>query len=230
VLSIGSWVAILVSVIITAFFIPNMLHKGTIDLMLVKPIRRGSLLLSKFLGGLTFIFLNTTFAVVGIWFALGLRSGIWANSFLLMVFILTFFFAVLYAVSALFAVLTRSAIVAIMMTLGAWFFFVIVGTLFQLFDQQRQREESGKVAQENHWSGNAFGSIVKAVHTITPRTSDLNLLGNQILMSDFLTGTPALPAELNKTSVTWGESLTVSGVFVVLTLGLACWWFATKDF
>src|SRR5262249_35032902 len=47
---IGAWIAILVSIVITAFFIPNMLRKGTIDLLLVKPIHRTTLLLYKFVG------------------------------------------------------------------------------------------------------------------------------------------------------------------------------------
>ena len=60
--SVGSWVAILVSVVITAFFIPNMLRKGTVDLLIVKPIRRSTLLLYKYVGGLLFILLNTAVA------------------------------------------------------------------------------------------------------------------------------------------------------------------------
>src|SRR5262249_23723208 len=71
---IGGWIAVLVSVVITAFFIPNMLRKGTVDLLLVKPIRRTTLLLYKYVGGLLFIFLNTTLAVGGVWLALSLRS------------------------------------------------------------------------------------------------------------------------------------------------------------
>ena len=63
---LGAWVAILVSVVITAFFIPNMLRKGTVDFLLVKPIRRPTLLLYKYVGGLTFIFLNTALAVGGV--------------------------------------------------------------------------------------------------------------------------------------------------------------------
>jgi hypothetical protein len=55
----GAALAMLVSTIVTAFFVPNMLRKGTIDLLLVKPISRPALLLCKFLGGLTFMFLNT---------------------------------------------------------------------------------------------------------------------------------------------------------------------------
>jgi ABC-type transport system involved in multi-copper enzyme maturation permease subunit len=230
VLFIGSWVTILTSIIITAFFIPNMLRKGTVDLMIVKPIQRWSILLYKYLGGLTFIFLNTTVAIVGIWLALGLRSGVWANSFLFMIFIITFFFAILYVVSTLFAVLTRSPIVAILMTCAAWFLFFIVGTLNQVFENQRLHENDHNVPAEERWGNNAFATVIKGIHTVTPRTSDLNYLGQKILLSDFLTGTIEQAPNLDRSSIRWGESLTVSGIFVAFMLGLACWWFATKDF
>ena len=36
--------------------------------------------------------------------------------------------------------------------------------------------------------------------------------------------------QLEKTPITWGESLTVSGVFIALMLGLSCAWFATRDY
>ncbi|MBM4068348.1 MAG: ABC transporter permease [Planctomycetes bacterium] len=230
VLSIGSWVTILVSVIITAFFIPNMLRKGTVDLLLAKPISRWSLLGYKYLGGLFFIFLNTAFAVVGIWAALGLRSGIWANSFLLMIFVITFFFAILYAVSTLFAVMTRSAVVCILMTCGAWFLFFLVGTINQVVDTQQQKEIADEVARHERTSEGTFASVVKVVHAITPRTSDLNYLAGKILLSDFLTGDFASAANLDKTSITWESSVAVSLAFVALMLGLACWRFAAKDY
>ena len=56
-----------------------MLRKGTVDMLVVKPIHRVALLLYKYIGGLTFIFLNTVVAIGGVWLALGLRSGIWAD-------------------------------------------------------------------------------------------------------------------------------------------------------
>lgn len=230
VLSLGSWVTILVSVIITAFFIPNMLRKGTVDLLLAKPIARWSLLGYKYLGGLFFIFLNTSFAIVGIWLVLGLRSGLWANSFLLMILVITFFFAILYAVSTLFAVLTQSAVVAILMTCGAWFLFFIVGTLFQFVEVQDKKELAEGVPEEERITQNFFGRTVYAVHMVTPRTSDLNYLANKFLLSDFLTGDLTMAANLDKTSTSWGESITVSLVFVALMLGLACWRFAVKDY
>jgi ABC-type transport system involved in multi-copper enzyme maturation permease subunit len=48
-----------------------MLRKGTVDLLLVKPMSRITLLLFKFIGGLTFIFLTTAFIVSGLWLVLG---------------------------------------------------------------------------------------------------------------------------------------------------------------
>ncbi len=39
-----------------------------------------------------------------------------------------------------------------------------------------------------------------------------------------LKGIAQLPA------ITWSESLTISGVFVALLLGLACWRFSVKDY
>ena len=55
---LGGAVALLISIIITAFFIPNMLRKGSVDLLISKPIGRSQLLIYKYIGGLTFIFLR----------------------------------------------------------------------------------------------------------------------------------------------------------------------------
>lgn len=226
----GSWVTILIGVIITAFFIPNMLRKGTIDLLLAKPISRGLLLSYKYLGGLLFIFLNTSFTIVGIWLILGLRSGVWANSFLLMIFIMTFFFAILYAVSTLLAVLTQSAVVAILGTCAAWFFFFLVGLGNQLFLMQKAHEERRKTPVAERTSAGAFAQVVYAVHFVTPRTRDLDLLANQILLNDFMAGDVARFPGAETASISWGASLAASLTFIAIMLGLACWRFAVKDY
>jgi ABC-type transport system involved in multi-copper enzyme maturation permease subunit len=231
IISTGSWVAILTGVIITSFFIPNMLRKGTIDLLLAKPISRWMLLLYKYVGGLSFIFFNNLVAVGGIWLVLGWRSGIWANWFLLLVPVLTFFFAILYAVSTLFGVMTRSTVAAILITCGAWFFFFLVGTAYQVFESGERKEEKQRVPPDKQqFTNNTFGRAVKLVHTVTPRTSDLSYLGSVLIMSDFLTGDPAMSAKLSSSKMNWKESLLVSGIFIFVMLSLACWWFATKDY
>ncbi len=230
VISIGSWVVILTGVVITSFFIPNMMRKGTIDLLLVKPIHRWGLLLYKYIGGLTFIFLNNAYAIIGIWLMLGLRSGIWANWFLLLIFVLTFFFAILYAVSTFIAVLTRSTVSAILVTIGFWFICFVFGFANQIFEERSKTEKTNSVPVEQRWGDNAVGKVVNAVHAVLPRTSDLSELCSQIIMTEFLTGNWSETDKLHSTNIDWGESLLVSGAFIAILLGLSCWRFGAKDY
>jgi ABC-type transport system involved in multi-copper enzyme maturation permease subunit len=230
IMTVGGWVTLVISIVLTAFFIPNMLRKGTVDLLLVKPTHRPTLLLYKYFGGLTFIFLNTAVAIGGAWLALGLKSGVWANNFLLMIAVLTFFFAILYAVSTLFGVLTRSPIVAILATCFAWFVFFVVGTTYNFIDQETHRNEARNVPAEDHWTNNTFCKVVRVIHFVTPRTSDLNRLGSINLAKDFLTETLVKDLRIDRTSITWGESISVSLVFIFVMLGVSSWWFSTKDY
>jgi ABC-type transport system involved in multi-copper enzyme maturation permease subunit len=221
----GAWIGILIGVVITAFFVPNMLRKGTIDLLLVKPIRRPALLIYKYFGGLTFVLLNSAVAVGGVWLALGLRSGIWAPGFLLTVFVLTFFFAILYSVSVLFGVLTRSAIVSILLTCFAWAFLWVVGVTYHSLDEVKDVPTIRKSIPD--W----VYTTTNVVHFVLPRTKDLDILTTQLLSRQVLTEGDIRRQRLDRPlAVSWGESLTVSGVFIALMLGLACWRFSTRDY
>jgi len=224
---IGAWVGIMIGVVITAFFIPNMLRKGTIDLLLAKPIHRTTLLIYKYIGGLTFVFLNSLVAVGGMWLAIGLRSGIWATGFLLTVFVLTFFFAILYAVSTLFSVLTRSAIVSILMTFAAWFLLWIVGTGYAQLEVIRKDAILSKQLTVPGW----IYATVDKIHYVLPRTKDLDILTTKLLSRGVMTEGEIRAQKLDLLpKVTWGESLAVSGIFIAVMLGLACWRFARADY
>jgi ABC-type transport system involved in multi-copper enzyme maturation permease subunit len=231
VLGVGSWVAVLLGVIITSFFIPNMLQKGTIDLLLVKPIGRSLLLLFKFVGGLTFIFLANAFAILGVWLVLGMRSGIWANWMLLLIPLLTFFFAILYSISTLVAVLTRSIVAAILVTIGVWFILFAVGLAHRLLEMQVHQEEAANVpVAERTFSGSTIYGVVSVVHRVLPRTTDLDQLTNVLLFSDFMTGGRLATSQLLSGERNWWESFGVSSAFIAVMLGLACWRFAVKDY
>jgi ABC-type transport system involved in multi-copper enzyme maturation permease subunit len=227
----GAWIGILAGIVITAFFIPNMLRKGTIDLLLAKPVRRWSLLLYKYVGGLSFVFLNTAFVVCGLWLVLGLRSGIWAPGFLVSIFAITFFFAILYAVSTFFAVLTRSPIVSILMTVVVWLFLFVVGIVHQFVDAQRQLERMPEVSLSEPIGDKWWAKAIDAVHFVLPRTNDLDVLTTQFISHSLLTEAERKARGINESvTLSWGESLTVSAVFVALILGLSCWRFTVKDY
>jgi ABC-type transport system involved in multi-copper enzyme maturation permease subunit len=237
----GAWVAILVGIVITAFFIPNMLRKGTLDLLLVKPMHRTTLLIFKYLGGLSFMFLNTAFAVGGIWLVLGLRSGIWAPGFLMTILVITFCFAVLYSVSALFGVLTRSPIVSILMTILVWGFLFLLGWIHSGLEATRKtppavanlagREAPGGESPMQRRFPEWVYVTVDTLHYVMPRTRDLTHLNSQLIIRGVLLDDNPRLRELNKEPpFNWTESLTVSGIFTAVMLGLACWRFGTRDY
>ncbi|MFL5339757.1 MAG: ABC transporter permease [Gemmataceae bacterium] len=134
---IGAWVAILVGVIVTSSFIPNMLRKGTLDLFISKPITRVTLLIYKYVGGLSFMLMITAFTVGGVWLAIGLSTGIWSPGFLWVIPAMVFYFAILYAVSTLIAVVSRSSILAILATCVMWGIFWGNGYAHGIIEQVR---------------------------------------------------------------------------------------------
>ena len=125
---LGAWVLLMAGVIVTAGFVPNMLRKGAIDLMLTKPVSRPLILIYKYLGGLTFVFLLMLLAALGVWGAVGIKTGIWAPGLLYCTAGVTFYFAILYACSTFVGVMSRNAIVAIVITIGFWFVIWLIGT------------------------------------------------------------------------------------------------------
>jgi ABC-type transport system involved in multi-copper enzyme maturation permease subunit len=220
--AIGAGIIMLIATVITAFFIPTMLRKGSIELLLSKPIRRSALLVYKYLGGLLFMFLNTVVIVLGIYLVVGLRSGLWPVGFVLTIFVLTFQFAIFYAVSTLFAVLTRSPIVAILVACFAWVVLFSVGVGYRWIEANR------KYYEFPGW----LTTTADAVHFVLPRYKDLDTLSGNLVARDLL-GPESEGFHERKdqvASINWAQSLGFSTGFIALMLGLACWRFATRDY
>jgi ABC-type transport system involved in multi-copper enzyme maturation permease subunit len=217
---LGATVTILLSVIITAFFIPNMLQKGRIDLLLSKPAARTGLLVYKYLGGLSFILINTAFVVFGVFVMLGLRSGFWVTGFLWMIPILTFFFAILYAMSTLVAVLTRSVIVAILATIGFWVICFAVGTTHTALSFPGERQ----------WSPWLYDTV-DTIHGALPRTTELGELTDRLIVEQIRTGSEIQNRQFSLLpQPNYMASVLVSLAWIAGLLGLASWRFATKDY
>jgi ABC-type transport system involved in multi-copper enzyme maturation permease subunit len=152
----GAWILLLAGVIVTASFIPNMIRKGAIDLLLTKPMSRPAILLYKYFGGLMFVFLLTIFTILGVWLMVGLRTGVWATGVLFAIGGITGYFAILYSCSTLLGVLTRNTIVAIVGTIVFWFVVFLIGfvnTAVQAVStidqaQRSQRVETRKATKE----------------------------------------------------------------------------------
>ena len=235
VLNIGSWVAVLSGVVITSFFIPSMLRKGTVDLLLAKPIHRGALLTYKYLGGLAFMFLITAYSIVGVWLVIGLRSGLWANAALLLILSLTFFFAILYAISTFVGVVTRSAIVSIVVTILAWAAFAAIGMFYQTMDlierMETGMEKQGRVKPlEDRWGSGNLALTARVLNAVTPHTEDLNRLNKMLIFTAFMTGDLSDLAKFDSSNTSWWTSLLVAAAWIIVFVGLAAAWFSYKDY
>jgi ABC-type transport system involved in multi-copper enzyme maturation permease subunit len=223
---VGAAIAMLLSTIVTAFFIPNMLRKGTVDLLLSKPIHRATLLAYKYIGGLTFMFLTTSVTVVGVWLVLGIRSGLWAPNFLLSIFILTFEFAIFYAVSTLLAVLTRSPIVCILVSCFTWLVLWAVGTGHLALDVIRDFPKDLQPVPQ--W----VFPTVDTVHFVLPRYKDLDALNSDLISRDLLGPDSPQRKAMEKVfaTISWGKSLGFTVGFIAIMLGLSAWFFSRKDY
>jgi len=115
--SVSYLLVLIFCIISSASFIPSMVDKGTIDLMLSKPLSRFSILMSKYLGAVTFVGVSLIYFVGAIWLILSLKSGFWNFSFLFTILSLTFAFAVMYSIVVLIGLTTQSTVIAILVNL-----------------------------------------------------------------------------------------------------------------
>lgn len=116
-LTFGAGIIALVS---TAGIFPEFVKDGSIDTVLSKPISRLRLFLTKWLGGLLFVFLQITVFTVACFLAIGLRGGVWAFSIFWAIPLTVLFFSYLYSFSVLVGVFTRSTIAALILTMLLW--------------------------------------------------------------------------------------------------------------
>jgi ABC-type transport system involved in multi-copper enzyme maturation permease subunit len=189
-----------------------------------KPISRFKLLMYKYIGGLTFILIVSAVTVGGVWLVLGVRSGYWNPEFLLLIPILTFTFAILYALSTLLGVLTRNAIVAILLTCLFAAFLYVVGTAKSFLDLIRS---DPKLKQEvpvwAEWT-------VDGLNNTLPRYKDLDKLTTKLLSNSTLTVGEVRQNAVDRLEYpSWGSTIGVSLAFIVLMLLLSYWRFATRD-
>jgi len=249
----GAWIMLLVGVVVTSFFVPNMIRKGTLELLLVRPIPRWRLLFYKYLGGLLFALVLLLALVGGAWLATGLRAGLWSPTVLLAVPIVLLFFALLYACSTLVAVITRAPVPAMLVTCLYWVALFIVGVLHNQVEasrveaavetrpktgvslsdlksnrtgpprRQQQRQTDRKPLHER-----TFGQVVEAIHAVLPRDRDLDNLMDRQLVRDLALAGPLrdfATRSMSAASVGLGMTLAHLGGFLLL----ACLIFSRRD-
>lgn len=194
---------ILLAIFSSASFVPNMLEKGNIDLLLSKPISRTQLLLGKFSGGLLVVFINLAFLIVGVWLVIALRFGTFNFAFLSIILSVTFTFAVLYSLMVLSGVITQGSIFGMM---AAYFIYLILSPAL-----------NAGVNQFGELITNSFlKTVIESFYYVIPKTWEL--------MGDI-----TLNLAMGKGISNWQPVLT-SLAFLAAALGCAVFLFNKKDF
>lgn len=199
------------------------------------------------------MFVLTAVTVLGVWIAIGLRSGLWTPGFLVVIPAVTFYFALLYSVSTVSAVFTRSTVVAILLTLAAWFALWLNGTIHVTLDGFREtrtkvaetvREASGgeKPGEKSPTPPDAASPpqavpdipqwvyrTSDVVYEILPRTREMNDLTAEWVGRGLLN--EADQKRQDKTDrPPWWETVGVTAAFIAVMLSLASWKFARTDY
>ncbi len=104
------------SIFSASSFIPNMLEKGSIDLLISKPVSRAQLILGKFLGGVLIVLINIAYLIITLWILIGFKFGIWNPDILYSILTITFTFGSLYSLIILVGILTQSSVLAMMLS------------------------------------------------------------------------------------------------------------------
>ncbi len=146
-----SWGTIVLGLISTASVIPEFLASGSIDLVLAKPISRVKLIALKFAGSLLFVAVQVAIGVTLAWLLIGAKVGVWLSLAFLAIPLITLQFFYLYSISTLVALLTRSTVASLLLTVLCWGCFSAVqlsaNKMEELYvGQSATRERLGSIA------------------------------------------------------------------------------------
>ncbi len=112
---------ICVGVFATSGLINSQMEKGTIDLLLSKPVPRWLYIFGRYMGGVLIIALEATWFILGMWVVVSTATGMWNYGFLACAFFITLGFAGIYSIVVLTAVLSRSSALSIIIGIGLFF-------------------------------------------------------------------------------------------------------------
>jgi ABC-type transport system involved in multi-copper enzyme maturation permease subunit len=198
-----SSLCLLLAIFSSSSFVPNMMEKGNIDLLLSKPVSRDQLLWGKYFGGVLIVFLNIAFLIIGVWFIISLKFSHWDVSFLLITLIITFAFAVLYSIIVLFGIVTKNAIFGMML---AYFVFLILSPLLHFLHSRVDIFIDSKFLKE----------IISFLYYVIPKISEL--MGSNLI--DIASGKGIVDL----------QPIISSFLFLIFMMSASVWIFRKKDF
>lgn len=248
---IGGTILLLVSVVVTAAFVPTMIRKGTLELLLVRPLPRWQLIVFTYVAAMLFVAALLALLILATWLATGLLTGLWSPGIILALPSLLLFFALLLSVSVFTGVVTRSAIAAMLVTVAYWAVLFVVGLMHLQVVASRIREETADkprpvsvadalrprpqpARREQASSARAsfhkttVARVVEAIYAVLPHSEDLDTMVDRQLMRDFAVG-GRLRQLMESPDFTWARGIGLTLAHTAAFLIAACVIFSRRD-
>jgi len=163
-------VAIFVGIFAIASFYPAMQEKGTIDLLLSRPMSRFNIFTAKFIGCMLVVFTVVSSLILGTWFVFYFKTGYAHIEYLstIPIFMLQFlsFMSFIALVGVVFRSTTLSAILAI------FFPFIFSAIFFAL-------HETGIFKGDRFWYG-----VFETLYWIFPKTPELTEFNIRVIAGE----------------------------------------------
>lgn len=200
------WVFLLISVFTSGTFFSSLFEKGAVDLTLCRPLSRWQILLYRYFSSMV----TSGFLIAGLilvlYASLSLALGIWSPRVLLFIPAILLEYLILFSFLVLIALLSGSAVTAIVATYGLWIFSGILHTAQNFI---RQTEAGGWVA-----------TVIKTLYYIFPKPGEVGDFARKMV------GQIEAPF-WSSFSVT---SLWTSLVFAALAVAASLFYFQKKDY
>lgn len=162
------WMGMILMIIATASFFPNLMEPGTIDVLVSKPIGRTRLFFYKYFASMVFVFVQSTVFILLTFLVMGLRWQVWSPGYLVCIPLMVLLFSYVYCVTVWVAVKTRSVIASILLTLVAWVAFACPQIALDVFDTFPAAAKYERVHK-----------AIKIVAWIPPKTGDIPYLAGR---------------------------------------------------
>ena len=197
------FICVFLGIFVTAGFITSLMEKGSIDLLLSKPVSRWTYIAGRYVGAVLIILAEVAYLVFGLWLIAGFSLGNWNAGFLGSIITITLAFAGVYSLVTLFGVLTRSSWFAIIIGLALYIFAAVVIPLGQFIDKLINGMPSKGV----------LTTVATGLHYIVPSQEMGKVISSEILGKDL----DFVPLFLT------------AGLCVVY-IGISCFAFSKKEF
>jgi ABC-type transport system involved in multi-copper enzyme maturation permease subunit len=188
------------SLFATSGLITSFLRRGSIELILSKPLNRFQILLGRYLGAVAIVAFNVFYLVIFSWLILSLKTAIWNWGFLLAGIMIVLTFAILYALMTLLSIIINSAAFSLMITYSILFFSPLL----------LQRDKIYALL-----AGKIYGLLLDGLYYFLPKTAELGNITRLLVQNSSVTSWMAL----------WSSML--FGIFV---FGLSSYIFSRKNF